>query len=166
MAEESLQEERVPVRRALVGCLLLAVLGLVIAGLVRPAIYLFAPPRDDDRVIVATLTEADDGPIEVDQLLSDSYGLLGERDAGDGRVQVRLIVAASSFGDATVLNAASPLDGSCPVTVGADRLTDCAGRAWTFAGLPLDAGDPPLQAFAVSVEEGRIVADLTEPVDP
>ena len=166
MSEESLQEERVPVRRAAVGCVVLAVVGLALAGLVRPAIYLFAPPRDDGRVIVATLTEVDDGPIEVDQLLSDSYGLLGERDAGDGRVQIELIVTSPSFGSATVLNAASPAEPDCAVSIDADRLTDCAGRAWTFAGLPLDSEDPPLQRFPATIEEGRVVADLTEPQAP
>lgn len=163
MSEESLEEPRVPVRRAVIGCLALAILGLAVAGLVRPAIYLFAPPRDDARVIVATLADVDEGPIAVEQLLSTSRGLLGERDAGGGRVQVSLIVSSPSFGTAAVLNAASPVEEGCPVDIAADRLVDCAGREWTVAGLPLDPDDPPLERYEVSVEDGRIVADLSAP---
>ena len=155
------RDEPVPIRRAAIGCLLLAILGLGAAALVRPAIYLLAPPRDDARVIVGTLTELGSGPIERDQLLARSYGHDGELDAGDGRVQIRLIIAPSGFGAAAVVNAASPLDQDCPVEIGADRLLDCEGRAWTFQGLPIDSADPPLQRFATELENGAIVADLT-----
>lgn len=158
------RDEPVPIRRAAIGCLVLALLGFGAAALVRPAIYLLAPPRDDARVIVGTLTELGTSPIERDQLLSRSYGHDGETDAGDGRVQIRLIVAPAGFGAASVVNAASPLAEDCPVEVGADRLVDCDGRAWTYQGLPIDSADPPLQRFAVQIENGAIVADLTEPV--
>lgn len=158
------RDEPVPIRRAAIGCLVLALLGFGAAALVRPAIYLLAPPRDDARVIVGTLTELGTSPTERDQLLSRSYGLDGEADAGDGRVQIRLIVAPAGFGAASVVNAASPLAEDCPVEVGADRLVDCDGRAWTYQGLPIDSADPPLQRFAVQIENGAIVADLTEPV--
>jgi hypothetical protein len=30
--------------------------------------------------------------------------------------------------------------------------------------LPIDSADPPLERFAVQIETGAIVADLTEPV--
>ena len=159
------RDEPVPIRRAAIGCLLLAMLGLGAAALVRPAIYLLAPPRDDARVIVGTLTEVGSGPIARDQLLGRSYGHHGEIDAGDGRVQIRLIVAPSGFGAATVLNAASPSAEDCPVEIGADRLIDCEGRAWTFQGLPIESGDPPLQRFPAEIENGAIVADLTAVVD-
>jgi hypothetical protein len=155
-------DEPVPVRRAAVGCLLIAVLGLGFAALVRPAIYLLAPPRDDARVIVGTLTELDSGPVVRDQVLSRSYGHEGEVDAGGGRVQLRLIISPSGFGTATVVNAASPVEADCPVEIGADRLRDCSGRTWTFEGLPIDGSDPPLERFAVVVEDGAIVADLSE----
>jgi hypothetical protein len=158
-------DEPVPIRRAAIGCLLIAVLGLGFAALVRPAIYLLAPPRDDARVIVATMTELRAGPIERDQVLSRSYGHDGEVDAGDGRVQLRLIVTPTGFGTATVVNAASPLAASCPVEIGADRLRDCGGRTWTYEGLPIDSADPPLERFAVVVENGAIVADLSEALD-
>ena len=157
------REEPVPIRRAAVGCLVIALLGLGAAALVRPAIFLLAPPRDDARVIVGTLTELDTSPIERDQLLGRSHGLDGEVDAGEGRVQIRLIIAPAGFGAATVVNAASPLEEDCPVEIGADRLLDCEGRAWTYQGLPIDSADPPLERFAVVIENGAIVADLTEP---
>jgi hypothetical protein len=159
------RDEPVPLRRAAIGCLLLAILGFGAAALVRPAIYLLAPPRDDARVIVGTLTELGSGPLERDQLLARSYGHDGEIDAGDGRVQIRLVIAPSGFGAATVVNAASPVGEDCPVEIGADRLLDCEGRAWTFQGLPIDSADPPLQRFAAEIEDGAIVADLTTTVD-
>lgn len=159
------RDEPVPIRRAAIGCLLLAVLGLGAAALVRPAIYLLAPPRDDARVIVGTLTELGTSPIERDQLLGRSYGHDGETDAGDGRVQIGLIIAPAGFGAASVVNAASPLADDCPVEIGADRLLDCEGRAWTYQGLPIDSADPPLERFAVQIENGAIVADLTESVE-
>jgi hypothetical protein len=159
------RDEPVPIRRAAVGCLLLAILGLGAAALVRPAIYLLAPPRDDARVIVGTLTELGSAPIERDQLLSRSYGHDGETDAGDGRVQVSVIIAPAGFGAASVVNAASPLAEDCPVEIGADRLVDCDGRAWTYQGLPIDSADPPLERFAVQIENGAIVADLTETLE-
>lgn len=158
-------EEPVPLRRAAIGCLLIAVLGLGFAALVRPAIYLLAPPRDDARVTVGTLTELGSGPVQRDQVLSRSYGHDGEIDAGDGRVQLRLIVTPTGFGTATVVNAASPLEPECPVEIGADRLRDCSGRTWTYEGLPIDSADPPLERFAVVVEGGVIVADLSEALE-
>jgi hypothetical protein len=157
------RDEPVPIRRAAIGCLVFAVLGLGAAALVRPAIYMLAPPRDDARVIVGALTELGSGPIERDQLLGRSYGHDGEVDAGEGRVQIRLIVAPTGFDAASVVNAASPLDEDCRVEIGADRLFDCEGRAWTYQGLPIDGADPPLERFASQIENGAIVADLTEP---
>ena len=158
------RDEPVPVRRAAIGCVLLALLGLGAAALVRPAIYLLAPRRDDARVIVGTLTELGSGPVTRDQVLGRSYDLDGEVDAGDGRVQISLIVVPAGFGSASVVNASSPLDEDCPVEIGADRLLDCEGRAWTYQGLPIDSADPPLERFAVQIENGAIVADLTEPI--
>lgn len=160
-----MHDEPVPVRRAVVGCLVIALVGLGIAALVRPAIFSLAPPRDDARTIVATLAQVSGGPIEREQLLVRSYGHDGERDAGDGRSQLRIIVLESSFGGVTVLNAASPERTDCPVEIGADRLLDCEGRAWTFEGLPVDAADAPLQRFPAEVEEGSIVVDFTRTLD-
>lgn len=156
-----MSDEPVPVRRALVGCLAIVVVGLAIAVLVRPAIFSVAEPRDDSVAIVSTLTEAQAGPIRRDQLLSRSYGHDGELDADDGRVQVSVIVAPSSFGGISVVNAASPVTEDCPVEIAGDRLADCDGRTWTFDGLPIDAGDPPLERFEATVEDGAIVVDFT-----
>ena len=75
-------DEPVPIRRAAVGCLLIALAGLAVALLVRPAIFYLAPPRDDSAVVVATAAEVFDGPVLRDVLLTRSYGWDGERDAG------------------------------------------------------------------------------------
>jgi hypothetical protein len=155
-----------PMRRAAIGCLVLAVVGLGLAALVRPLIFSVAPPRDDSVAIVATLTDVSTGPIRRDHLLSRSYGLDGEMDAGDGRVQISVIVARTGFGGVTAINAASPGRDDCPVDIGADRLVDCDGRTWTYEGQPIDSADPPLQRFPTEVEAGAIVVDFTQMVEP
>lgn len=153
-------DEPVPIRRAVVGFVLIVLFVVAIMVLVRPAIFTLAPPRDDASVTVGTLTEVTAARQRVDVLLSRSYGWDGERDAGDGRVQVAVIVGSTATGIAAV-NAASPVAEDCPVEVAADRLIDCDGRAWTFEGLPIDSADPPLQRFGVQVEGGAVVVDLT-----
>jgi hypothetical protein len=158
-------DEPVPIGRAAAGCLAIAVVGLVVALLVRPLIFSVAPPRDDSVVTVAAAADVRTAPVERDVLLGRSYGWDGERDAGDGRVQLRLIVAPARFGGVAVLNGSSPVADDCPVDIGADRLTDCDGRAWTFEGDPLDSADPPLQRFPASSESGTITADLTRLLD-
>ena len=124
-------DEPVPIRRAAVGCLLIALAGLAVALIVRPAIFTFAEPRDDSAVVVATAAEVFDGPVQRDVLLTRSYGWAGERDAGDGRVQLGVIVAPGAFVGVTAVGAASPLADDCAVTIGPDNLTDCEGRTWT-----------------------------------
>jgi hypothetical protein len=158
-------DEPVPVGRAVAGCLVIAIVGFVLALLVRPLIFSVAPPRDDSAVAVAAAADVRSSPVERDVLLSRSYGWDGERDAGDGRVQLRLIVAPARFGGVAVLNGASPASDGCRVVIGADRLTDCDGHAWTFEGDPLDSADPPLQRFPASSESGSVVADLTRTLD-
>lgn len=155
-----------PIRRAAIGCLVLAIVGFGFAALVRPLIFSVAPPRDDSVVIVGTLAEAGAEPIRRVQLLSRSYGYDGELDAGDGRVEVTVIAAATGSGGVTVVNAASPDRDDCPVELGADRLVDCDGRTWTYEGLPIDSADPPLQRFPSTVEDGAIVVDFTRALDP
>ena len=155
-------DEPVPVRRAAVGCLLVALTGVALALIVRPAIFSVAPPRDDAAVIVASVTEVAAGPIRRDVVLSRSHGWSGERDAGDGRVQVSVILApSSSFGGVSAVNAASPGRTDCPVGIAADRLTDCDGRAWTFDGFPIDTADPSLERIGVEVVSGSVVLDMT-----
>jgi hypothetical protein len=154
-------DEPVPVRRAVVGCLVLALVGIVGVALVRPAIFVFGEPRDDRAVVVGTMSAVAAGPAVRDVILSRARGWAGEIDAGDGRVQLRLIVAASRFGSVAVVAGASPGRDGCPLEIGADRLTDCDGRHWTFEGEPLDSGDPPLDRFPATIDDGAIVVDLT-----
>ena len=156
-----MSDEPPPFRRAAVGCLVIALLGLGAAALVRPLIFSVAPPRDDSVVIVGTLSDVAAGPIRQDLVLSRSYDLDGERDAGDGRVQVGIIATTNAAAGVTVVNAASPGRDDCPVEVAADRLADCEGRTWTYEGLPIDSADPPLQRFATEVQDGAIVVDFT-----
>ena len=152
-----------PFRRAAVGCLFVALAVVAVALLVRPAIFSFAPPRDDAVVTVASVTQLAGGPIRRDLVLSRSGGWSGERDAGSGRVQVSVIVAPSATGAFSAVNAASPGREGCPVEIGADRLLDCDGRAWDFSGFPLDPTDPALERIATDVVSGSIVLDMTGP---
>lgn len=154
-------DEPVPVRRALVGCLLIFLAVLVVALAVRPAIFTFSTPRDDTAVAVASAGEVRGEALRREVVLTRSYGWDGERDAGDGRVQLGIIVAPIQFGGIAAVAAASPLAADCPVEPVGDRLTDCDGREWSFDGLPLDPSLPPLDRFPVSVESGTVVVDLT-----
>jgi hypothetical protein len=158
-------DDPVPVRRAVVGCLLIAIVGFGAAALVRPLIFSVAPPRDDSVVVVAQAPEIVEGPIVREVLLGRSYGWDGEADAGDGRVTLPVVIAPLAGGTATAVAAASPVREGCPVEIVADRLRDCDGREWTFAGLPIDAADPPLQRFAVEVDAGTVLVDFTRTID-
>ncbi len=156
-------DEPVPIRRAAVGCLLVALAVVVVALLVRPAIFSVAEPRDDTVVTAGSVTELSAGPISLDLILTRSRGWSGEREAGSGRVQVTVIVAPSSVGGLTAVNAASPGREDCVVEIRTDRLVDCTGRAWDFGGFPLDTADPPLERIATDVEGGTILLDMTGP---
>lgn len=161
-----MSDEPPPLRRAAVGCLLIALLGLGAAALVRPLIFSVAPPRDDSVVIVGTLSDLAAGPVRQELLLSRSYGLDGETDAGDGRVQIGIVTTTNAAAGVTVVNAASPGRQDCPVEIRGDRLADCDGRTWTYEGLPIADTDPPLQRFPTQVEGGSIVVDFTQLVEP
>lgn len=154
-------DEPVPARRAAVGCLLLAVAAIAVLLVVRPAIFSLAPPRDDAAVIVAAQTEVAAGPIRRDVILSRSRGWAGERDADDGRVQVAVIVSATTTGGIAAVIGAAPDRAGCEVGIAVDRLTDCTGRAWTLDGVPLDAGDPPLERVPLEVVSGAVTLDLS-----
>lgn len=157
-------DEPVPVRRAAVGCLLVALTVVALAIFLRPALFQVALPADDAAVTVATASEVTAGAIRREVVLSRSHGWSGERDAGDGRVRVAVILAPSpTFGGVSAVNAASPGGSECPIEIGADRLTDCDGRAWTFEGVPIDSADPPLERFDAEVVSGSVVVDLTPP---
>jgi len=160
-------DEPVPVRRALLGCGALAVIGIVAVLLVRPAIFTFAEPRDDSVVTMGTLTAATSaGPTRHDVILSRSYGWDGEQDAGDGRVQMSVIVSPVTLGGIAAVAAASPVEADCPLEIRPDRLVDCADRQWTLDGLPLDPADPSLDRFPINVEDGTVVVDLTQTLPP
>ncbi len=154
-----------PFRRAAIGCLVIALLGLGAAALVRPLIFSVAPPRDDSVVVIGTLAEVAAGPVRQDLVLSRSYGHDGERDAGDGRVQIAIIASANTAAGVTVVNAASPGRDDCPIEIAGDRLADCEGRTWTYQGLPIDSADPPLQRFGAEVQDGAIIVDFTGTLD-
>ena len=157
-------DEPVPIRRAVVGCLLVVVTLAAIALVVRLAIFSAATPRDDTVATVATAAEVASGPIRRDLLLSRSRGWSGERDAGDGRVQVAVILSPTTGGGVAAVNAASPGRLDCPVEIAADRLTDCDGRSWTFEGIPIDPADRPLERIAVEVTSGSVVLDMSAPL--
>ena len=156
--------EPVPFRRAAVGCLLVVLTLAAIALVVRLAILGAAAPRDDTVVTVATAADVAGGPIRRDLILSRSRGWSGERDAGNGRVQVAVIVSPTTVGGIVAVNAASPGRSDCPVEIAADRLRDCDGRAWTFEGIPIDAADPPLELIEVDVTSGSVVLDMSTPL--
>ncbi len=158
-------DEPVPIRRAAVGCLFVALGVVLVALLVRPAIFSVAEPRDDTIVTAGSVTEVAAGPISRDVILTRSRGWSGERDAGSGRVQVTVIVAPSSAGGFSAVNAASPGRDDCAVEIRADRLVDCDGRAWDFGGFPLDTSDARLERVATDVVSGTILLDMTRPAE-
>lgn len=158
-------DEPVPIRRAAVGCLLIAAAVVAVGLLVRPAIFSVAPPRDDSVVSIATAAEALAGPARHELVLSRSYGWSGERAAGGGRVQVTVILAPTAAGGISAVNAASPGREDCPVELGADRLVDCEGSAWTYDGIPIDPADPALERVHVEVASGSVVLDMTGPAE-
>ena len=89
-------DEPIPIRRVLVGFALIALLVLAVMLLVRPTIFTLAPPRDDTVVAVGTLNEVSASTRRIEVVLSDSYGWDGERDAGDGRTQLGVIVGPTT----------------------------------------------------------------------
>lgn len=142
-----------------IAVLLLVALSVSVRGL----IYLVAPPRDDSVYAVAPTTAVTTKPIVKEVLLNSSHGLLGEQ-PNQTHVAITLVISRTLTGEYSVVNAWSPAN-DCALTVGADRLTDCRGHAWTFAGDPVNPGDQPLQRFEVQNENGALIADLTHPVD-
>lgn len=159
-------DEPVPIRRAAVGCLLIALGGIAFALVVRPAVFTFAPPRDDSAVVVATAAELAAGPVEREVVLSRAYGWPGERTAESGRVHLRVIVTPIRFGGVAAFAGASPGNDGCPIEIEEGRLADCAGRAWTLEGAPIEpAGGTPLVRFPVQIGAGSVLVDFTRTVD-
>lgn len=158
-------DEPVPVRGALIGCLALAMAGILAVVMVRPAILWLTDPRDDSSVVLGPTSITAEGPVELGVVLSQAYGWPGAREAASGRFELRVIVSLSRTLGPTTVAAASPLRPDCPVTVAADRLIDCDGRAWTFEGFALDPADPPLAHVPTTIDDGQIVTDFTRTLD-
>lgn len=154
-------DEPLPLRRAALGCAALAVAGVAVALLIGPVVSLFALPAEDGMAVVGTIEEVRSGPIRREVVMSTERGWDGEQPLGGGRVQLPIIVAPSPQGGFTAVAGASPVAGDCPVEIGPDRLLDCAGRAWTYEGLPIDPGLPALDRFATTTEAGLVRVDLT-----
>lgn len=154
-------DEPLPLRRAAAGCAALAVAGVALALLIGPVVSLFALPAEDEVAVVGTVAEAETGPIRREVVMSQPRGWDGEEPLPGGRVQLPLIVVPSPQGGFTAVAAASPVADDCAVEIGPDRLIDCAGRAWTYEGLPIDGGLPPLDRFATATDAGLVRVDLT-----
>lgn len=159
--ERDPREPPVPVRRYLIaGLLAAAVMGGLLL-LVRPLLFSFAPPLTDANYTVVAALEAQNGPMLVPILLNESHGLPGELH-GDERVELNVVVSPIGTDAFAVVDAWSPTN-DCAVTLGADRLVDCAGTSWTFDGIPLDPADLALLSFPATVSNGAVVVDFTRP---
>ncbi len=145
---------------ALMGTAVLVALLLI----ARPLLFTMAPPLDDTNYTVVAVSQVTDGPIVRQLLLNESHGWAGEL-VRDERTQISVIIAPLTIGGFSVVGAWSPTN-DCPVEIGADRLRDCTGDAWTFDGVPLDATDPSLQAFPTTVNNGAVTVDFTRTFDP
>lgn len=158
-------EPDVPVRRYVVLSLLAVAALLAITLLVRPFIFSLAGPRDDANFPLLSVFEADKGPQLMELRLNDPHGLAGEMVRGD-EVGYSVVVAPLPGQDGYSVVGAWSSASDCPLAIDGDRLRDCHDRAWTFEGFPLEASDPSLTAFPVSVRNGAVYADFTSPMDP
>jgi hypothetical protein len=155
----------VPVRRYVVVSLLGVATLLVITLLVRPFIFSLAGPRDDRNYPLISASDADRGPRSLEIVLNDPHDLPGEV-ARDQQVGYTVVVAPLPGRDGySVVGAWSPTN-QCELEIAQDRLRDCGGDAWTFEGFPIDAADPPLTAFPVTVRNGVVLVDFAVPTDP
>jgi hypothetical protein len=151
-----------PVRRYVVAGLLTAAAVGALLLLVRPFIFSFAPPLTDANYTVASAASIRNGPALVEIVLNESHGLPGEVHR-DNRIGLTVVVSAVGPDAFAVVDAWSPTH-DCAVTLGADRLLDCAGDAWTFDGVPLDPDNIALLAFPTTVSNGAVVVDFTRPI--
>lgn len=152
----------VPLRRYVVAGLLAAAGVSAILLLVRPFIFSFAAPLDDTNYTVAGILAAQAKPILVEVVLNEAHGLPGEVHR-DQRVGLTVVVSQVGTDAFAVVDAWSPTN-HCAVALGADRLVDCAGDAWTFDGVPLDPADPGLTEFPTTERNGAVVVDFTRPI--
>lgn len=127
--------------------------------LVRPLIFSVASRRGDSSYAVTTQAEVARGP-QIEELpLNDSHGLDGEHEV-HGLIVIRVIASLQPGGlTPTVVNGWSP-SSDCPLELAGDRLRDCNGDTWTYAGDPI-SGDRPLQRFPARLEQGAVMVDFT-----
>jgi len=154
-----MQAEPVPIRRYLTSAVLALAALLFVLVLVRPLISSFADEPDDTALSVTTTASVTAGPVLVEVLLNQRHGLPGEVPDGD---HARLVVAvAPDLGTGfSVVDAWSPVN-DCPVALGPDRLVDCAGAAWTYAGIAIDPVNPNLVRFPAHAAAATVIADFT-----
>jgi hypothetical protein len=153
----------VPVGRYLFNGVLAVAALMLLLLLVRPLIFTLAPPRDDSSYTVAASADAADGPQLLELVLNDAHGLPGEIPDGEhARLWVVVAPDAAAAGF-TVVDAWSPTH-DCAIRLGSDRLVDCAGHAWTYAGVPIDPADPALVRFPTREAQGAVIADFTQPI--
>ena len=151
-----------PLRRYLLaGLLAAAALGGMLL-LVRPLLFSFAPPIDDTNFNLVGALQARNAPMLIEILLNEAHGLPGEVHR-DERVGLTVVVSSVGTDAFAVVDAWSPTN-DCAITLGADRLVDCAGDTWTFDGVPIDPADPGLLAFPTTVSNGAVVVDFTRPI--
>ncbi|HEX2193544.1 MAG TPA: hypothetical protein VHK63_01055 [Candidatus Limnocylindria bacterium] len=154
----------VPVARYAIVALLGLGAVLAVVLLVRPFIFTFAVARDDGNYPVAEAARVDAGPILAEVVLEEGHGIPGAVQGQDGLFRLAVVAAQLPGQEAySVVNAWSRTN-QCRLSLGADRLVDCQGDAWTYQGVPLDAGDPFLDSFATDVRQGVIVVDFTQPM--
>ena len=153
-----------PLRRYLLaGLLAAAALGGMLL-LVRPLLFSFAPPIDDTNFNLVGVLQARDAPLLIEILLNEAHGLPGEVHR-DERVGLTVVVSSVGTDAFAVVDAWSPTN-DCAITLGADRLVDCAGDAWTYDGVPIDPADPGLTGFPTTVRNGAVLVDFTRPISP
>jgi hypothetical protein len=155
-----------PVGRSVAVAIISIVLLVGVALLVRPLIFSFATARDDRNYPVAAVGDVDDPadpPLLRELILNDFHGLPGEvRDGEHSRLTV--VISPLPAGGFAVVNAWSTAN-ECAVGIGQDRLVDCEGATWTWAGIPIQGDTPPLQAFPAVSRNGAVVVDFTAPRD-
>jgi hypothetical protein len=157
--------DEVPLRRYVIVASLGVAALLVVTLLVRPLIFSLAGPRDDRNYPLISASEADRGARRIEIVLNDPHALPGEV-VRDERVGYTVVVAPLAGRDGySVVGAWSPTN-HCAVEIDQDRLRDCGGDTWTFEGFPIDADDPPLTTFPVTVRNGAVIVDFTAPMNP
>ena len=156
------QQPPVQLRRYVVAGLLAAAVVSGLLLLVRAFIFSFGAPLDDTNYTVAGVAQVRNDPMLVEIVLNESHGLPGEVHR-DERVGLTVVVSAVGTEAFAVVDAWSPTN-ECAITLGADRLVDCAGDTWTWDGIPIDPADPGLTGFPTTVRNGAVVVDFTRPI--